>query len=93
MPKQLPPEVRDKPPAYRLVWLAIEGEVHDVDTLVDATGLSKRRIRDAANYLAECGLINSYRLPSDQRRRIYFDAAEHDLISAQQAYSKRQAEN
>ncbi|PCR89300.1 PaaX domain-containing protein [Natrinema ejinorense] len=86
MPEQLPPEVLDEPPATRLVYLAITGEVHDQDSLVDATGLSKRRIRDVANDLVDKRLINTYRNPDDQRRRIYYDPSEYNLIKAQQEY-------
>ena len=92
MPEQLPKDVRDLPPAARLVYLALEGEVLDQNELADRTGLTKRRIREVANTLDEKGAIASYHHPSDARRRIYFDPDEFDAIGAHQTYTARQSE-
>lgn len=86
MPEQLPTEVRDLTPAARLVYLALEGSVHDQDGLVDRTGLTTRRIREVASTLEEIDVIATYRHPSDARRRIYYDPDAFDAIEAHQRY-------
>lgn len=80
-------------PAGRLVYMALEGSVHDQESLAAATGLSKRRIRDVVGDLVDMGIVTSYRMPSDQRRRIYYDPEAFDLVEAQHRYANKQAEN
>lgn len=87
MPEQLPSEVADEPPAARLVYLALEGSVHDQAGLADRTGLTTRRIREVASTLEDLDVIATYRHPTDARRRIYYDPDAFTAIGAHQRYT------